>query len=83
MRRQPTANEITINLYKVLEGKLQRSSVADWAMEYIRNDDVEVNNISDWDLLKLVGSLDLFSMCNEYLYTNDDILAWINEYKET
>jgi len=79
---EPTLEEIINKLKQVLDGKISREEVSDWAMGYLNNDELKVNNLNSWELLKVVGSIDLFLAPDEYMYDENDIKSWINEYEK-
>jgi hypothetical protein len=80
IKSQPTTQEITGMLKKVLSKEITQDEASDWACNYLINDDLfEVTDYSAWDYLKCVGCLGLLSP-NEYLYFDEDIESWINEY---
>ena len=77
---QPTIIEITEVLKKVLSGELTQDEASDWAVNYIVNDDLfEVTDERAWDYLYYVMCLGKIGP-DEYLYFDDDINAWIEEF---
>lgn len=60
-------------LTQLLGGELSREKVADWAMDYVRNDKIEIVDEIALDLLKVVGGVDLtntFQDPQTYLYSD-------------
>lgn len=75
---EPPLLQIAQRLYDVLNRASTREEVADWAMQYVNNDEVIVNDSDAWELLKKTGGIDLYQAPGKYLYNDDDIQDWIN-----
>lgn len=79
--RQPKNEEITKKLRDVICGVQTREAVADWASEYIRNDDIiEVTDLEAWEYLVTVSGLDLMVSPGKYLFSTGDVQTWIEGY---
>lgn len=79
--RQPTKKEITQKLESVINQDTDRESVADWAMDYIRNDDrIIIEDIEAWHYLVAIAGIDLIQEPGKYLYASEDLENWIREY---
>jgi hypothetical protein len=78
--RQPTREEIIDKLKMILLGKLTREEVADWASEYVMQDEPNISDETIWKLLKIVSGVDLKDSPDEYLHVEQDIIDWINKY---
>lgn len=77
---QPTKDEITNQLKKVIAHEITREEVGAWAFAFITNDDdVEVNDIEAWHYLVSVSDIDLMIAPDQYLYSIKDIEALIEE----
>ncbi|MFJ8087741.1 DNA-binding protein [Lysinibacillus sp. NPDC095746] len=77
---QPTKEEIINKLKMILQGKLSREEVADWASEYVLQDEPNISDETVWELLKVVFGVDLLDSPDEYLHGEQDIKDWIDEY---
>lgn len=78
---QPTTNEITHRLQKLLKHELTREEVSDWAFAFIEHDDsIEVEHLSAWHYLVTVSAAAEKIAPNKYLYSMEDIQGWIEEY---
>lgn len=78
--RQPTREEIIDKLKMILLGKLTREEVADWASEYVMQDEPNISDETVWELLQIVSGVDLKDSPDEYLHVEQDIIDWINKY---
>lgn len=77
---QPTREEIIDKLKMILLGKLTREEVADWASEYVMQDEPNISDETVWELLQIVSGVDLKDSPDEYLHVEQDIIDWINKY---
>lgn len=78
--KQPNIQVLLDKLNGILNGVITRDDVSTWSLEIIDNDDVEINDLKAWELLKVVGSIDLYDSPDTFLYTDEDIRKWISEY---
>ncbi|MBX0319734.1 hypothetical protein [Shouchella clausii] len=79
--RKPTKKEIIDKLEPVLQNKLTKEEVADWASEYVMTYDLLVTDLVVFDFLTVVSGLDTLESPGEYMY-DEDIRDWINKYSE-
>lgn len=77
---QPKMLTIIEKLSEILKGEIARDDVASWSLQFINDDDMRIDDLKAWELLKLVGSVDLYDSPETYLYEDDDIRKWILEY---
>lgn len=81
---QPTIEEISNKLIDVIYGKCSREKVGEWALNYISNDDAfDVVDFEAWHYLLGISGIDLMIVQDEYLYSVEDIMDWVEEYDET
>ncbi len=79
---QPTRSEITEKLQGIIYGTYSREIVGEWAFKYISNDDtIEIAETTAWDYLVVASYVAEMLSPTEYLYSDNDIKAWIEEYK--
>jgi len=78
--KQPTKEEIINKLKMILQGKLTREEVADWASKYVIQDEPNISDETVWELLQIVSGIDLKDSPDEYLHVEQDIIDWINKY---
>jgi len=79
--KQPKKDEITQKLKSVINQEIDRDEVADWAMDYIINDDkVIIEDIEAWHYLVAVSGIDTIAGPGKYLYMDEDFSNWIMEY---
>ncbi len=75
---QPRKDEITNKLKKVINNEITREEVGTWAYDFISNDEnVEVNDLEAWHYLVSISVIDIMIAPNKYLYSIEDIEAWI------
>lgn len=81
--KQPSMEELLEKLSAVLEGRLTREEVSDWAFEYVCSDRIQVRDFLAWDLLAVMAALDMPDFDRpQYLYSEKDLHAWLREYME-
>ncbi len=79
--KQPTREEITQKIQLVLNEKITRESVYEWAQNYIRNDDIiELEDIDAWYYLIAISNIDEMIAPNDYLFDKEDIQNIMKEY---
>ena len=79
--KQPTREEITKKLERVLDGSLTREEICIWAVDYIRNDEQFcIDDLEAWHYLVEISNIDEMIGPNEYLFHEDDIQAIIKKY---
>ena len=78
----PSLEEIIRKLELVLENKLTREEVSDWAGSYIMDDQLNFHDNKIWDLLNLIFGMDIKDSPIDYLHTNEELENWIKEFKE-
>ncbi|HZH62196.1 MAG TPA: DNA-binding protein [Metabacillus sp.] len=77
--RQPIKEEIISKLELILQGTISREEVADWASEYVMQDEPNISDETVWELLQIVSGIDLKDSSDEYLHVEQDIIDWINK----
>lgn len=77
--KQPKKEEVIKELEKILLQESKREEIADWAMEFIEDDDLEITDFNAWELLKTAGGVDVIKSPEEYLYSHEDIRKWIED----
>jgi hypothetical protein len=77
---QPTKDEIIYKLNVILQGKLSREEVADWASEYVMQDEPNIIDEKVWEFLKVVSGVDIKDSPEEYLHVEQDLEDWIKKY---
>ncbi|WP_346243230.1 hypothetical protein MKZ19_11405 [Shouchella clausii] len=78
--KEPTKNEIINKLKLVLQNKLTKEEVADWASKYVMTYDHLVTDLAVFKFLIVVSGLDTLESPGEYMYDDSDIKDWINKY---
>lgn len=82
----PTVEEIIKRLNLVLEGSLTREEVSNWA-EYWSRKFIDEHGLSEynllvWKYLDVVSGVDLKDSPISYLHSDEDIVEWIQSFKE-
>jgi hypothetical protein len=80
--REPTKKEIIDKLELVLQNKLTKEEVADWASKYVMTYDHLVTDLVVFDILTVVSGLDTPESPGEYMYDDEDIRDWIKEFSD-
>ena len=79
--KQPTIEEISKKIVKVLDGVILREEVCEWAIDFIRNDDkVEIDDIKSWHYLVEISNIDEMIEPDVYLFDNNDIRDIMKKY---
>ena len=80
---KPTIEEIIKKLQQVIEGKISREAVSNWAekaSQYFEvEDSLNQNDISIWKALDVLMGIDLKESPEDYLHNEADIRNWIND----
>ena len=79
---QPTVREIINRLKLVLNGKMTREEVSDWASYYVMADDPTIDDEIVWELLITISGIDILDSPTSYLHSEVDIKDWINQATE-
>lgn len=79
---QPTIQDIQNRLMSVLNGKMSREAIADWANIYVLQEDPMVNDEQVWKLLTILSGIDIKDSPTDYLHTEEDIKNWIKMCEE-
>ncbi|ANE48685.1 DNA-binding protein [Paenibacillus swuensis] len=79
---QPTKEEIIYKLNMILQGKLSREEVSDWASEYVMQDEPNIADEIVWDFLQVVSGVDIKDSPDEYLHVERDLEDWIKKYSD-
>lgn len=77
---QPTKEEILSRFKLILQGRISREEVADWASEYVMQDSPDITDETVWDLLLIACGVDLKDSPDEYLHDEQNIKGWIKEF---
>ncbi|MCC5714963.1 hypothetical protein, partial [Klebsiella pneumoniae] len=78
--REPANQEIIDKLELVLQNKLTKEEVADWASKYVVTADHPVTDVTVFKFLTVASGLDTLLAPGEYMYDDGDIKNWINKY---
>jgi hypothetical protein len=66
----------------IIEGSLSREEVADWASEYVMQDEPGITDKEVWQPLQITSGVDLKDSPDEYLHVEQDIIDWINRFNK-
>ncbi|MBD1378583.1 hypothetical protein ID864_23540 [Erwinia aphidicola] len=62
-----------------MSGDIDRMSASEWAINIVDDDHVRITDSTIWKILQCLGSVDLPTTDRDYLYENDDFIAWLSE----
>lgn len=80
---QPTKIEIDNKLNELIEERILREDISEWALYYIRNDEnIEIVDLNAWRYLVAISNVDEMISPNNYLYAIEDIQQWMKEYSK-
>lgn len=83
LKPEPTVKMIVQLFDQVLRNEVAREEVADFAMHFITNDTYyDIRDKYVLSLLELASGIDLKDSPTDYLHNEEDIMEWINTYKE-
>lgn len=74
----PNRIEVERKLLDLIAGRIHRSSVADWANQFFKND-VEVADPKTWRAIVQMSGADLATTDRAYLHDERDFSAWLEE----
>lgn len=84
MLDRPTIEEINRRLHLVLEGKISREDLSDWAEKwqesFDRKSGLRQHDVVVWKCLDTVSGIDLRDSPTSYLHNEEDILRWIESF---
>jgi hypothetical protein len=75
----PSRQDVKKRLVDLLTEAKTREEVADWAAEWIRMDDPDVEDSVVWSALRHLAGADLQTAPGEYLHHDPDFHAWLDE----
>jgi hypothetical protein len=65
----------------LIEGRITRGDVADWAMQWVGASDPDVTDRAVWDALNALAGADSPTTDRRYLYGEEDFRAWLSELR--
>ncbi|WP_072917820.1 hypothetical protein [Desulforamulus aeronauticus] len=78
---EPTLDDVIEKLQQVLEGKISREAVSNWAEKvsqcFESESSLSQNDISIWKALDILRGVDLKDSPKDYLHNEADIRNWI------
>ncbi len=85
-KKYPTLAEIKQKLILLIEGKLSRKEVSDWAEDWLAKDwglnIIDIDNPDVLHFLELLSAADLISLDRPYLYYEEDFKSWLEELEK-
>jgi hypothetical protein len=75
----PKLADLNLKISGIISGKEDRCAVSEWAVSIFDDDSLRISNPIILKYLKLLGAVDLPSSDRKYLYTDEDLKAWIIE----
>jgi hypothetical protein len=75
----PSRDYLISILERLRSGDEVREEVSAWAMSIIDDDSIRIKDPVVWDILQLLGAVDLPSTDRPYLYDLADFESWILE----
>lgn len=81
MMRPPSREEVMRRLGELATGSASPSEIANWAMDYFRNDDAGFPDGCVLDALDVMGGADLLVPSGELLYSLEDFQSWLDEFR--
>lgn len=77
--KAPKRSEVHYKLVQLLRGDLRREEVASWAGQWVLAESHDVSNEAVWEALKRLAGADLRIGPDDYLHTEKDFHAWLDE----
>ena len=77
---EPDYNYVYNQLCKVKNDISFREEVADWAQQFLVDDDLIFKNERSWDLIMILSGIDIKVSPSESLYGNEDFEKWLKEF---
>jgi hypothetical protein len=78
----PTREECDAKLTSLINDKISREEIAEWAARWVRMDHPNMQNGAVWKMLRRASGADLISIDRPYLYGKEDFLAWRAELRK-
>jgi len=80
--RPPTRAELRKCVLNLLEGRLSREEVAEWAGGWVGADDPRVDDSTVWQALERLSGADMKTGPEEYLHSESDFHAWLDALED-
>ena len=81
----PTREGVAERMELLIAGQMSRDEIADWAKEFIFYDNPqiypEVSDLVVFDMLTTLSGADSPSTDREFLYGEEDFVAWLSELR--
>ncbi|WP_404385020.1 hypothetical protein LL946_04025 [Knoellia locipacati] len=81
-RPEPTRDALRQRLLDLLSRRITPEEAADWAAAWVRDASPDVKDQLVWDALKKLSGADLRVSPDEYLHSEPDFHAWLDELEE-
>jgi hypothetical protein len=78
----PTRAELRKRLHDLLEGRVSREEVAEWAGGWVGADDPRVDDSTVWQALERLSGADMKTGPEEYLHSEPDFHAWLDALED-
>lgn len=75
----PTRAEVREKILSLLGDDDVRHSVSDWAAQWIRLQDPNIEDLIVWQAIQCLAGADLRVSRTEYLHKEGDLLAWLKD----
>jgi hypothetical protein len=75
----PTRDELVEQIKALIEGTVTRKAVSDWAGQWVRLPNPNVDDAAIWKALQQLSGADLHSSRDRYLHSEEDFRAWLSE----
>ena len=80
---EPTLIEIIDKLRLVLANELSREELYDWAATFVMADDPIINDEEVWEALIIISNIDALESPTSYLYKEEDLKSWIEQFEDS
>ena len=78
---EPNTKQLLEYLNLILDNKISRETVANYADQYILEDIPSIDDKKTWELITILSGIDTKITETEYLYSNEDIKDWIKKFE--
>lgn len=75
----PTRAEVRERILALIGGDESRQQASDWAAQWVRLPDPNIEDAAVWQAIKRLAGADLRSSKTTYLHTESDFLAWLKD----
>ncbi|HEX6970309.1 MAG TPA: hypothetical protein VF174_16060 [Micromonosporaceae bacterium] len=76
----PSRRQVRDARVSLIDEPSRVEEIASWALEWLLNDDVDIEDEVVWDALDTLAGADIQTAPNVYLHGLEDFIAWLTDF---